>query len=103
MFPRKFRCATLMTTLTNRHIVGTALFTEGLDTTLLQLPPALRNTETYNYDLVDVARQVLANESHAMLPQIKAAYDAHDRATFVALTQHWLQRMQLLNNLLATN
>ena len=72
-------------------------------TELLQVAPALRNTETYRYDLVDVARQVLANESHAMLPQIKAAYDAHDRATFVALTNHWLQRMQLLDNLLATN
>ena len=72
-------------------------------TQLLQVAPALRTTETYRYDLVDVARQVLANESHAMLPQIKAAYDAHDRPTFVALTQHWLQRMALLDNLLATN
>jgi alpha-N-acetylglucosaminidase len=72
-------------------------------TELLQVAPALRNTETYQYDLVDVARQVMANESRTMLPQIKAAYDAHDRATFVALTNHWLQRMQLLDNLLATN
>jgi alpha-N-acetylglucosaminidase len=72
-------------------------------TELLQVSPTLRNTETYRYDLVDVARQVLANQSHAMLPQIKAAYDAHDRAAFVALTHHWLRRMQLLDNLLATN
>jgi alpha-N-acetylglucosaminidase len=72
-------------------------------TELLQVAPALRTTATYQYDLVDVARQVMANESHAMLPHIKAAYDAHDRPAFVALTQHWLQRMQLLDNLLATN
>ncbi len=45
----------------------------------------------------------MANRSRIMLPQIKAAYDAHDRATFVALTQQWLHRMQLLDNLLATN
>jgi alpha-N-acetylglucosaminidase len=72
-------------------------------TELLEVAPALRNTETYRYDLVDVARQVLANQSYTMLPQIKAAYDAHDRPTFVALTNHWLRRMQLLDNLLATN
>lgn len=72
-------------------------------TELLQVAPALRATETYQYDLVDVARQVMANQSHIMLPQIKAAYDAHDREAFVALTAHWLRRMQLLDNLLATN
>jgi len=72
-------------------------------TELLQVAPALRNTETYQYDLVDVARQVMVNESHAMLPQIKAAYDSHDREAFVSLTAHWLRRMQLLDNLLATN
>jgi alpha-N-acetylglucosaminidase len=70
---------------------------------LLQVAPALRTTETYRYDLVDVARQVMANESYAMLPKIKAAYDSHDRPAFIALTHHWLQRMQLLDNLLATN
>ena len=72
-------------------------------TELLQVAPNLRTTETYQYDLVDVARQVLANESYALLPKIKAAYDAHDRATFTTLTNQWLRRMDLLNNLLSTN
>ncbi len=72
-------------------------------TELLQVAPALRNTETYRYDLVDIARQVMANESYAMLPNIKTAYDYRDRPSFIALTHHWLQRMQLLDNLLATN
>jgi alpha-N-acetylglucosaminidase len=72
-------------------------------TELLQVAPALRSTDTYRYDLVDVARQVLANESYVMLPQINAAYQSGDRAAFVALTHHWLRRMSLLDNLLRTN
>ena len=40
-------------------------------TELLQVAPSLRTTETYRYDLVDVARQVMANESrdHAAADQ----------------------------------
>jgi len=45
----------------------------------------------------------MVNESRTMLPEIKAAYDTHDRPKFVALTTQWLHRMQLLDNLLATN
>lgn len=72
-------------------------------TELLQVAPALRSTATYQYDLVDVARQVMSNESRLMLPQIKAAYDAHDRPRFVTLTTQWQHRMQLLDTLLRTN
>jgi alpha-N-acetylglucosaminidase len=72
-------------------------------TELLQVSPSLRSTETYQYDLVDIARQVMENQSRIMLPQIAAAYNTGDRAAFVALTRHWLRRMQLLDNLLRTN
>jgi alpha-N-acetylglucosaminidase len=72
-------------------------------TELLEVAPALRSTETYQYDLVDIARQVMENQSRIMLPQIKAAYESGDREAFVALTNHWLRRMQLLDNLLRTN
>ncbi len=72
-------------------------------TELLQVAPRLRATETYRYDLVDLARQVMANESRTMLPQIHAAYESHDRARFAELTDRWLHRMSLLNTLLQTN
>ena len=72
-------------------------------TELLQVAPALRESETYRYDLVDVARQVMVNESYSMLPKIKTAYDLGDRTTFVRLTQQWLHRMELLDELLQTN
>jgi alpha-N-acetylglucosaminidase len=70
---------------------------------LLQAAPALRSSETYQYDLVDVTRQTLANESRLLLPQIKAAYDSKDRPHFDALTHRWLQLMDLQDELLATN
>ena len=39
-----------------------------------------RATETYRYDLVDVARQVMANRSRLLLPEIDAAYREPERA-----------------------
>ena len=70
---------------------------------LLQVAPALRSSDTYHYDLVDIARQTLANESRLLLPQIKAAYDVKDRTRFETLAQRWLKLMDLQDQLLATN
>ena len=70
---------------------------------MLQVAPALRDSETYQYDLVDIARQTLANESRQRLPQIKAAYEAKDRTRFEALTRRWLELMDLQDRLLASN
>ena len=72
-------------------------------TELLQVASNLRNTQTYRYDLIDVARQVLANESRRLLPLIKAAYDKKDKAALTQLTTTWLKDMQLQDNLLRTN
>jgi alpha-N-acetylglucosaminidase len=54
------------------------------------------------HDLVDVARQTLANESRVLLPQIQAAYAAKDRARFGTLTARWLKLMDLQDELLGT-
>jgi alpha-N-acetylglucosaminidase len=70
---------------------------------MLQVAPALRASETYRYDLVDIARQTLANESRVLLPQIKTAYDGQDRPRFKTLTQRWLHLMDMQDQLLATN
>jgi len=70
---------------------------------MLKVSPALRGSETYRYDLVDIARQTLANESRLLLPQIKAAYDGKDRPRFHTLTQRWLQLMDLQDEVLSTN
>ncbi|MDR3446749.1 MULTISPECIES: alpha-N-acetylglucosaminidase [unclassified Dyella] len=70
---------------------------------MLKIDPALRSSDTYQYDLVDIARQTLANESRLLLPRIKSAYDAKDRGQFERLTQRWLQLMDLQDQLLSTN
>jgi alpha-N-acetylglucosaminidase len=72
-------------------------------TELLQVAPALRSTETYRFDLVDVARQAMANESRRLLPLIRQAYESKDKVAFASLTKEWLDDMQLQNNLLETN
>jgi alpha-N-acetylglucosaminidase len=70
---------------------------------MLQVAPALRASETYQYDLVDIARQTLANESRVLLPQIKTAYEGKDRSRFEVLTERWLHLADLQDELLATN
>lgn len=70
---------------------------------LLQVAPKLRGSEGYGYDLTDVARQVLANESRRLLPQIEAAYRTKDAQRFDALTTRWLALMDLQDRLLASN
>ncbi|MFI8497138.1 alpha-N-acetylglucosaminidase [Streptomyces sp. NPDC085524] len=56
---------------------------------LLRVDPALRGSSAYRYDLVDTARQALANHSRVLLPKIKAAYEAKDLARFRELTAQW--------------
>jgi len=72
-------------------------------TELLQVAPELRNTASYSYDITDLARQVLGDETRRMLPAIKAAYEAKDRARLHALTERWLHLMELEDASLATN
>lgn len=75
----------------------------GALTQMLEVAPALRHSATYRYDLVDIARQALANESRVLLPRIKAAFDAKDRPRFDTLTRRWLHLMDLQDRLLATD
>ncbi|NEA49139.1 alpha-N-acetylglucosaminidase [Streptomyces sp. SID10815] len=62
---------------------------------LLHVAPDLRRSTAYRHDLVDVARQALANRSRQLLPQLRAAYDAGDRAAFKELATLWLTLMRL--------
>ncbi len=72
-------------------------------TELLEVAPALRSTETYRYDLIDVTRQVMANEGRRVLPLIEQAYESKDKVAFARLTKEWLRDMQLQNDLLQTS
>ncbi len=67
---------------------------------LLAASPTLKNT---SYDMVDVARQTLANESRLLLPRIKAAFESKNAGQFEQLTQRWLRYMDLQEQLLRTH
>jgi len=67
---------------------------------LLAASPALKN---FTYDLVDVARQTLANESRLLLPQIRAAFERQDAQRFAQLTDRWLHLMDLQDQLLGSH
>ncbi|TDD86675.1 alpha-N-acetylglucosaminidase [Actinomadura darangshiensis] len=70
---------------------------------LLQVDRRLRRSGAYRYDLVDVARQVLANRSRLLLPKIRDAYRAGDRTAFGALTDRWKTEMRLMDEVLGTD
>ena len=70
---------------------------------LLQVAPKLRSTAGYKYDLADVARQVLANDSRRLLPLIRTAYESKDRERFEKLTAEWMHDMQMEDAVLGTN
>ncbi|MFB7783042.1 alpha-N-acetylglucosaminidase [Streptomyces vinaceus] len=56
---------------------------------LLKVDPKLRGSSAYRFDLVDTARQALANHSRVLLPKIKAAYEAKDLTRLRALAAEW--------------
>jgi hypothetical protein len=66
---------------------------------LLSIDPSLRDSPAYRYDLVDIARQSMANQSRVLLPRIDAAYQSGNRTLFHQLTQEWLMQVDLLNRL----
>ena len=69
---------------------------------LMKVEPALRNSSAYRYDLVDVARQTIANRSRILLPEIAKAYSAGDLAHFRELTRAWLKDIDSLDRIAAT-
>ncbi|MCY0936545.1 alpha-N-acetylglucosaminidase [Streptomyces sp. H34-S4] len=70
---------------------------------LLKVDPGLRGSSAYRFDLVDTARQVLANHSRVLLPRIKAAYEAKDLALFRELTADWAHREKQLDELVGSD
>ncbi|MGW0535051.1 alpha-N-acetylglucosaminidase [Streptomyces sp. NPDC003032] len=70
---------------------------------LLAVRRDLRGSSAYRRDLLDVARQTLSNRSRVLLPRIKEAYGAGDAGRFDRLSREWLELMELLDRLVATD
>lgn len=78
------------------------LFADAL-TSLLQVDVSIVNSSAYKYDLMDVTRQVLANESRTLLPMINEAYKSKYVDEFKNLTNKWLNLIELLDQVVGTN
>lgn len=62
---------------------------------LLRVTKKLRGSDAYRYDLTDAGRQALANRSWVLIPQLQAAYQGGEVATFRRLAELWLKLMEL--------
>lgn len=69
---------------------------------LLQAADSLGKGDGYQYDLVDVTRQVLANYATPLQQRCVLAYLSHDLAAFDSCTSRFLELMDDLDALLAT-
>lgn len=69
---------------------------------LLEASDTLKGVETYNYDLVDVARQCLADLSIPLHEQITEAYDANHQEDLKKASQEFLELIDDLDELLGT-
>jgi hypothetical protein len=69
---------------------------------LTSAAPSVVQTPAFDYDLADVANQVIVDWGNTELPQLNAAYQAKDLPAFNALASTWLQVMGLDDRVLGT-
>lgn len=69
---------------------------------LLDASGRLGRLDTFQYDLVDVTRQVIVNRGRVVLPTVKAAYIAGDTAAFERTSKQFLHLMDLEESVLGT-
>lgn len=68
---------------------------------LLNVPPVGRTTSAYRYDVVDVARQTISNESRILLPRIYTAYQEKNLDQFRRLARLWYARLNALEQVVS--
>jgi alpha-N-acetylglucosaminidase len=79
----------------------TTLFERAL-AHLLSASGQLRRVDTYEYDVVNVTRQVLANRARPLLDEIRAAFERRDAARFDCLSRRFLDLIADQDRLVAT-
>ena len=68
----------------------------------IQSADNLKASDGFQYDLVDITRQVLANYANVLQPKISAAYLQKDFTTYKKYSTAFLQLMDDMDNLLST-
>ncbi|KJD34736.1 alpha-N-acetylglucosaminidase [Tamlana nanhaiensis] len=64
--------------------------------------PECKNADGFQYDLVDVTRQVLANYALPLQQEIATAYNANNKTAFNSLSAEFLELIDDIDKLLAT-
>lgn len=70
---------------------------------LMKYYDALKSSEAYMYDLVDFTRQLMANDSWKLVYGINQTFAEKDKKKFLELSNEFLHRFDLMENLLKTH
>ena len=68
----------------------------------IQVTPQFEKSDGFQYDLVDVTRQILANYALPVQQQIASAYKSNDKEQFDKYSREFLELIDDLDRLLAT-
>lgn len=69
---------------------------------MVQVADRYRGCNNFEYDLVDIARQALADRANLLLRQIETAFDRNDRERFRHLSDDFLSLLLLQDTLLSS-
>lgn len=69
---------------------------------LLSVADKYEGNNNFEYDLIDIVRQAIAEKGRLMLKVVSAAYKAEDRDLFAQSSQKFLRLIELQDELLAT-
>lgn len=68
---------------------------------MLQVAERFRGNDNFEYDLIDVVRQTLADKGNELLKEVSAAYQAKNNELFARLSEKFLELILLQDRLLA--
>ncbi|WP_455587349.1 alpha-N-acetylglucosaminidase [Bacteroides sp.] len=69
---------------------------------MISVADTFRGNNNFEYDLVDIVRQAIAEEGRSVQKAVTAAYRAGDKKTFASVSQKFLKLIVLQDDLLAT-
>jgi alpha-N-acetylglucosaminidase len=69
---------------------------------MIKAVPELGNNEAFQYDLVDLTRQIISNYAYTLYPQIVNVYKRNEMKEFSELSKTFLDLFDDLNNVLKT-
>lgn len=69
---------------------------------MVAVADSFRGNNNYEYDLVDIVRQAVAEKGRLLYPVVMAAYKAGDRQLFDAAANRFMHLIELQDSLLAT-